>query len=81
MGMKRIFLPTVNIAEASVIPGIDIIGVTTLSELVEMLLGERPIIASPHLDIQSIPRTHMTVDFSSIHGQEQAKRALLIAAA
>ncbi len=81
MGMKRIFLPIANIAEASVIPDIDIIWVSKLSDAVEMLLGERQIVVSPHLDIQNIPRTHMTVDFSSIHGQEQAKRALLIAAA
>ena len=81
MGMKRIFLPLANIPEASVIPDVDIIGVSSLSEVVEMLLGDRPIIASPHLDIENIPRSRMTVDFSSIHGQEQAKRALLIAAA
>lgn len=67
--------------EASVIPDIDIIAVSSLRDAVEMLTGEKWITANPHTDIASIPRTQMCINFSSIHGQEQAKRALLIAAA
>ena len=81
MGMKRIFLPETNILEASVIPGIDIISLWSLGDAVDILTREKPIEPSPHLDISDAPRTRMTIDFSSIHGQEQAKRALLIAAA
>ncbi|MDD2694145.1 MAG: YifB family Mg chelatase-like AAA ATPase [Candidatus Gracilibacteria bacterium] len=81
MGMKRIFLPIANIEEASVIPDIDVIGISTLDEAVKMLSGEQEIVPRPKLDINEAPRTHMVVDFVSIHGQEQAKRALLIAAA
>lgn len=79
--MKRIFLPIANREEASVIPGIDVIAVSSLSEVVEILEGEMPIVPAAKLDIETLPRTRMVVDFASIHGQEQAKRALLIAAA
>ena len=81
MGLKRIFLPQANVPESSVIPDIDVIGVESLGEVVEILSKEKEIRVSPRLDISDIPRSHMTVDFSSIHGQSQAKRALLIAAA
>lgn len=79
--MKRVFLPIANREEASVIPGIDVIAVERLSEVVDILEGTMFMKPAEKLDIESIPRTRMIVDFSSIHGQEQAKRALLIAAA
>lgn len=81
MGMKRIFLPVANIEEASVIPDIDVIGISTLGEAVKILSWEQAVVPSPKLNISTTPRTQMVVDFASIHGQEQAKRALLIAAA
>lgn len=81
MWLKRVFLPQANVLEASVIPDIDIVSLSNLTEAVEILSWEKPIIVIPHLDVVNVPRTHMIVDFSSIHGQTQAKRALLIAAA
>jgi magnesium chelatase family protein len=81
MGMKRIFLPMSNVPESSVIPDIDVIGIESLGEVVDILSKNIPLSPSPHLDLWSVPRSHMTIDFSSIHGQSQAKRALLIAAA
>lgn len=79
--MKRIFLPVANREEASVIPDIDVIAISSLSEVVDILSGAKPLVACEKLDIEKIPMTRMVVDFASIHGQEQAKRALLIAAA
>ena len=67
--------------EASVIPDIDVIAVKNLKEVVDMLTNVKPLEKSAKLDISSLPRSTMTIDFSSIHGQEQAKRALIIAAA
>lgn len=81
LGMKQIFLPKANVPEASVIPDIDVIGIETLQDVVSMLTGEKPLEKSEKLDITKLPRSTMTIDFASIHGQEQAKRALLIAAA
>jgi predicted ATPase with chaperone activity len=40
--MKRIFLPVDNTPEASVIPDIEVIGVATLSDAVDILTGESP---------------------------------------
>ena len=41
--MKRIFLPVDNTPEASVIPDIDVIGVTSLGEMIRILSDETPI--------------------------------------
>jgi predicted ATPase with chaperone activity len=41
--MKRIFLPVDNTPEASVIPDIEVIGVATLADAVEMLTGDKQI--------------------------------------
>ncbi len=41
--MKRIFLPVDNTLEASVIPDIDVIGISYLSEAIDMLTGDAPI--------------------------------------
>lgn len=78
---KRIFLPESNIMEASVIPDIDVIEVKNLRDVVSMLMGETPLVPTKHTHWEDIPVMGVGVDFSSIHGQEQAKRALTIAAA
>jgi magnesium chelatase family protein len=79
--MRQVFLPKGNVPEASVIPDIDVIGVENIKDVVAMLTGERPLEKSEKLDISKLPQHTMSIDFASIHGQEQAKRALLIAAA
>lgn len=82
-GFARIFLPEENTPEASLIPGIDIVGVKNLSTLTNMLSGATEIKPAQHLDIsemlEKIP-SHEKVDFSHILGQDHAKRALLVAA-
>jgi magnesium chelatase family protein len=82
LGMKRIFLPVDNTLEASVIPDIDVIGISCLSDLVGILTGDMPIparVTKPE-SIEITKRIY-SPDFSDIIGQEHAKRALLIAAA
>jgi magnesium chelatase family protein len=81
LGYKRVFLPEANVPEASVIPDIDVIGMSKLSDLVEVLANGVPMRVAPKLDISHLPRSTMSIDFSTIHWQEQAKRALIIAAA
>jgi magnesium chelatase family protein len=81
LGFESIILPVGNADEASVIPDIQIIPVAHLREVVDIITGKvSPTYRTP-LDISTLERTIHGVDFSSIHGQEQAKRALLIAAA
>ncbi len=81
LGMKRIFLPHDNTPEASVIPDIDVIGVHSLSEMIEILTGEKPMPPWAKATFLQKEIKSIEPDFSHIHGQEHAKRALLIAAA
>jgi magnesium chelatase family protein len=81
LGYSYIFLPEANTPEASVIPDIDVIIVKNLHDVIDMLTGKKTLEKSAKLDISTLPRSTMTIDFSTIHGQEQAKRALIIAAA
>lgn len=81
LGFKRIFLPHANIREASIIPDIDIIGIETLSDALDMLTWQKTLEISPKLDQKELTPLTSGIDFELIHGQEQAKRALLIAAA
>lgn len=81
LGYKRIFLPAANIPEASIIPEIEIIGLESLTEAIDIVTGQKIIEPAEKLDITHYTRNYHGIDFSLIHGQEQAKRSLLIAAA
>lgn len=80
--LATIYLPTANVAQASLVSGIDVIGVDSLKALFlhlkkEMLLTayERPLLRI----LSSAPGEGVTLD--DVYGQDQAKRALIIAAA
>jgi magnesium chelatase family protein len=77
-----VIVPADNAAEAAVVPGVDVIGVGTLSELVGFLNGELPI--EPHPGEEGLlegAHGNYGKDFAEVRGQELAKRALTIAAA
>jgi magnesium chelatase family protein len=79
-GYKNIFIPETNAAEAGIIKGINIYPVKTLEQLVAHLLGAsliEPYVSQAVANLE----TENHVDMSDIQGQEQAKRALEIAAA
>ena len=81
-GKKRLIIPKKNCKEASLINGIEIIGVESLVELVEYLRGEKKIEpAKPTFDTYSQVIKNHPLDFNQVKGQFAAKRALQIAAA
>lgn len=81
-GLTHIYLPSANVAQACLIEGITIIGVTSLKELFlhlkrEVALEPATIVHEVLEDLKRAPG----VTLDDIYGQEQAKRALIIAAA
>ena len=80
-GLDGIFLPTENAMEASVVKGLDVFPVNTLSQLVEVLSGVKRI--NPFTaDFNSLfEKREMDIDFSDVKGQDNVKRAMEIAAA
>lgn len=79
-GMKELYLPEGNVAEAALIDGIKIFGVKTLKDACQHLSGEKKINPAAKTEISPYSIVSVT-DFSDVRSQERAKRGLLIAAA
>ena len=77
-----LILPAENAREAAVIDHVDVYGVQTLPEVVELLTGQRDAVPLT-VDRQSLFQASATPedDFAEVRGQFHAKRALEIAAA
>ena len=81
-GIKKIFVPRMSANEASVVSGVEIYPVDNLKSLIRHLNGEKIIPPLKNIDSEEILEDVVPeFDFSEILGQEQAKRALEIAAA
>jgi len=82
IGIKAVFVPEENAAEAAMVKGINVFGVKTLPDVVEFLNGRKNI-EPLRLDINRVfqKTRQYEVDFNEIKGQRQALRALEIAAA
>jgi magnesium chelatase family protein len=79
---STIFVPSPSAAEASVVAGVTVLPVTMLADLVRHITGTTTIAPLAHTAYK-ISEDEGSIDFDlkEIAGQEQAKRALVIAAA
>jgi magnesium chelatase family protein len=77
-GLHQVIIPAANLAEASLVEGIELIPVKSLREVVEHFEGEpRP----PQRIELNLMEEHLQWNFADVSGHGFAKRALLIAAA
>lgn len=79
-GFRRFYVPAHNAAEGAVVQGLEVYPVRDLASLLAHLTGREPLLpAAPEGEAQAFGAP--LPDFSEVRGQEEAKRALEIAAA
>lgn len=82
LGIKRAILPIQNAKEASVVQGLEVIGVKNLEQTIKFLLKQENIKTEPiNIENMLVEQCKYNMDFAEVKGQENVKRALEIAAA
>lgn len=82
LGIEKVIVPFENSNEAAIVEGIDVIGVKTLTEVVDYLNGVINIEPNK-VDVKKYfeQNNKYIIDFSEVKGQENIKRALEVSAA
>jgi magnesium chelatase family protein len=77
-GVRRLVVAEENAAEAALVDSLEVVGVSSLQRCVGHLDGSQPL---PLASAGDAPAPDEAADLAEVRGQEQAKRALEIAAA
>lgn len=77
---ERVIVPSLNAKEAGLVDDIKVFGCTSLTEVCQFVSGRLTLDPQPLTKVDPLSE-YYEVDFEYIYGQEQAKRALVIAAA
>lgn len=81
LGFKEVIVPVANACEASIVQGLNVLGVPTITALMDHLSGTKPIKPTVYKPTEAIETEEDGEAFRLIKGQESAKRALMVAAA
>jgi magnesium chelatase family protein len=81
-GFERVFVPSIDAPEASLIQSLEVVPVESLGKLAMQLQGLEEIAPyQPEFDIEEGPASKYGSDMAHVKGQEHVKRALEVAAA
>ena len=80
-GFERVFVPATDAAEAALVEGLEVIPCSHLAGVVAHLVGAEPIEPQPATLPAPQPGGESEHDLAEVYGQEEARRALEVAAA
>lgn len=78
-GVRALYLPAENAAEAAVLPDLAVYGVRDMRQLLEHLSGTAPLQPTPCPPFEQADAL-IVADLADVHGQPEARRALEVAA-